>query len=60
MYDNDDAGRKGAERFKKLVRNDVFVTDILMPKNKDIADCTKDEFWDILKGNNIAVEKMPG
>lgn len=56
MYDNDDAGRKGAERFKKLIRKDVFVTDILMPKNKDIADCTKDEFWNILKENNIDVE----
>lgn len=56
MYDNDDAGRKGAERFKKLIRNDVFVTDIIMPKNKDVADCTKEEFWNILKENNITVD----
>lgn len=56
MYDNDDAGRKGAERFKKLIRKDVFVTDILMPKNKDIADCTKEEFLNILKNNNVSVD----
>ena len=56
MYDNDDAGRKGAERFKKFIRKDVFVTDIIMPKNKDIADCTKEEFWNILKENNIDVD----
>ena len=30
-----------------------------MPKNKDIADCTKDEFWNILNENNITIEKVP-
>ena len=56
MYDNDSAGRKGANRFKKLIKKSVFVTDIIMPKNKDVADCTKEEFWNILKENNIDVD----
>lgn len=54
MYDNDMAGRHGAERFKKYIRNDVFVTDILMPQGKDCADCSKEEIEDILKNNIIS------
>lgn len=51
MYDNDLAGRHGAERFKKLIKNDVLVTDIIMPKNKDVADLTYEEFIHILSEN---------
>ncbi len=43
-YDPDPAGRKGANRFKKYIRKDVFVDDILLPENKDINDLTEDEF----------------
>ena len=43
-YDNDQAGRKGAKRFKKLIRKDVFVDDIIMPEGKDVNDLTKEEF----------------
>lgn len=53
MYDNDEAGRKGANRFKSMVNKDSIITDILMPINKDIGDCTKDEFLSILHSNNI-------
>ena len=48
-YDNDPAGRAGAERFKKLIRKDVFVDDIVMPLGKDIATLTKEEFEELLK-----------
>ena len=50
MYDNDFAGRHGVERFKNLVRTDVFVTDILMPIGKDCASCTKEEIDSLVKG----------
>lgn len=50
MYDNDFAGRHGAERFKNLVRTDVFVTDVIMPKGKDCASCTKEEIDGLVKG----------
>ena len=53
MYDNDEAGRKGASKFKKMIKKNTFVTDILMPKGKDVADCSKEEFIKILKNNNI-------
>ena len=56
MYDNDEAGRKGANKFKKLIRKDVFITDIIMPKGKDVADCSKEEFWDILRNNDILLD----
>lgn len=56
MYDNDSAGRKGASRFKKLIKKSVFVTDIIMPKNKDVADCTKEEFLEILKNYEISID----
>ena len=56
MYDNDEAGRKGASKFKKLIRKDVFITDIIMPKGKDVADCSKEEFLNILRKNNILVD----
>ena len=56
MYDNDEAGRKGANRFKKLIKKSVFITDIIMPKNKDVADCSKEEFWNILKRNNVLID----
>lgn len=55
MYDNDEAGRKGANKFKKLIKDNAFITDIIMPKNKDVADCSKEEFWNILKNNNIEI-----
>ena len=54
MYDNDDAGRHGAERFKKFIRKDVFITDVIMPKGKDCADCSKDEIDIILKNYGIS------
>lgn len=49
MYDNDDAGRKGAERFKKMIRNDVLVEDVIPPKGKDINSMTKEEVDLLLK-----------
>ena len=56
MYDNDEAGRKGASKFKKLIKKDVFITDILMPKGKDVADCSKEEFWNILRQNDVEMQ----
>lgn len=50
MYDGDQAGRKGASRFKKFIKKDVFVDDIIMPEGKDINDLNKEEFEELLKG----------
>ena len=44
MYDPDDAGRKGAERFKKYINRRCFVDDIILPSGKDVGSLTKEEF----------------
>ena len=53
MYDNDLAGRNGANRFKKLIRKDVIVTDIIMPKEKDCGNCSEEEIKKILSVNHL-------
>ena len=52
-FDGDNAGRKGAERFKKYIRKDVLVTDVHMPEGKDVNDLTPFELYDILNENGI-------
>lgn len=42
--DNDDAGKKGVERFMSMIRKDVFVDVVEVPPNRDVNDLTKDEF----------------
>lgn len=58
MYDNDLAGQHGAMRLKQGLSPDKMITEIIMPKNKDIASCTTEEFYMLLKNNNINIEKM--
>lgn len=50
MFDGDEAGRKGADRFKLNVKNSL-ITDIKMPDGKDVNDLSKEEFNKLL--NNI-------
>ena len=47
-FDGDFAGRKGAEKFKKALGKNVFITDLIMPRGKDVNDLTKQEFESIL------------
>lgn len=49
MFDGDEAGRKGARRFIKNIRKDVWVNDIVMPRGKDVNDLTKEEFEKLIK-----------
>lgn len=47
MFDNDDAGRKMTDDFKRNIRKDVIVNELnrgLVPYKKDINDLTKEEF----------------
>lgn len=50
MFDGDEAGRKGADRFKLNIKNSL-ITDIKMPNGKDVNDLSKEEFNILL--NNI-------
>lgn len=58
MYDNDLAGQHGALRLKTGLYKDKMITEIIMPKGKDIASCTTEEFINILKDNGINTNKM--
>ena len=51
MFDGDAAGRKGAMRFKEHMPKDRFITDIVMPARKDVADCSYSEFWELISRN---------
>lgn len=44
VFDGDEAGRRGALRFKKNMPDDVFITDVRLPAGKDVNDLTKEEF----------------
>jgi len=52
LYDGDDAGRKGAAKFKKLVKKSAWVDDIILPEGKDPADLSKEEFWNYVNNND--------
>lgn len=49
MFDGDDAGRRGSNRFIKNIRKDVWVNDIVVPRGKDVNDLTKEEFEKLLQ-----------
>lgn len=44
-YDNDQAGIKGSNNFKKLIRKDVFVDELIMPVGRDVNDLTSEEIF---------------
>lgn len=42
--DGDDAGQRGASKLKKSLSSVAIVWNIKMPPDKDVNDCTKEEF----------------
>lgn len=42
-FDGDSAGRKGAARFKAAMGSSVFITDLILPKGKDLNDLSPEE-----------------
>lgn len=48
LFDGDEAGRKGAMRFKKNMPPDVFITDVRLPAGKDVNDLTYDEVMNLV------------
>ena len=48
-FDGDEAGQKGAYRFRKNMPKDVFITDIRLPAGKDINDLTPEEVHKLIK-----------
>lgn len=50
-FDGDQAGRRGATKFKKVMGGSFFITDLLLPPGKDVNDLTKEEFDRLLKNS---------
>ena len=50
-FDGDEAGQKGAKRFKDYLKNNAFITELKMPSGRDINDLDKNEFEEILKSS---------
>ena len=51
LFDGDEAGRKGAMRFKKNMPSDVFITDVRLPAGKDVNDLTYDEVMNLVSSS---------
>lgn len=50
MFDNDEAGKKFATRFRKRATKRIFLTPVKLPDGKkDINDLSYQEFWNCLK-----------
>lgn len=43
-FDGDEAGRKGAERFKQNINGCAFIYEVKMPPGKDVNDLSEKEF----------------
>lgn len=50
-FDGDEAGRKGAYRFKKAMGDDVFITDLRLPKGKDLNDLSPEEIYTLINNS---------
>ena len=50
-FDGDEAGRKGAYRFKKAMGDDVFITDLRLPKGKALNDLSPDEIHTLINNS---------
>ena len=47
-FDGDEAGRRGASKFKKALSNTAFITDLRIPWGRDVNDLTGEQFEKIL------------
>lgn len=44
VFDGDEAGQRGATRFRKNMPKDIFITEVHLPAGKDVNDLSKEEF----------------
>lgn len=51
LFDGDEAGRKGAMRFKKNMPPDVFITDVRLPAGKDVNDLSYEEVMNLISSS---------
>lgn len=48
LFDGDEAGQKGAYRFRKNMPKDCFITTVNLPAGKDVNDLSPDEIKELL------------
>lgn len=51
VYDGDEAGQRGAYRFRKNMPKDCFITDVHLPAGKDINDLNPEEVHTLIKNS---------
>ena len=49
LFDGDEAGRKGAQRFKDNMGNEFMITDVILPQGKDVNDLSPQEIKNLLE-----------
>jgi hypothetical protein len=57
-FDGDEAGKRGAAKFLKNIRKDIFVDVVELPEDKDINDLDKDSFIGLLQKHGIDYENL--
>lgn len=57
-FDGDEAGRKGAARFKQKLGDSVFITDIILPPYKDVNDLSKDQLIQLFYNQGVDLTKF--
>ena len=51
LFDGDEAGQKGAYRFRKNMPKDCFITNIYLPAGKDVNDLSPEEVHKLIKSS---------
>ena len=51
IFDGDEAGQKGAYRFRKNMPKDCFITDIQLPAGKDVNDLSPEEVHNLIRNS---------
>lgn len=57
LFDGDEAGRKGATKFKKALGDNFLITDIHMYWGKDVSDLSAEEFYALLEKDNTELKQ---
>lgn len=50
-YDGDEAGQKGAYRFRKNMPKDCFITEVRLPAGKDVNDLSPEEVHQLIQNS---------
>lgn len=52
-FDGDEAGKKGAQRFKKYINKECFITELQLPRGKDLNDLNPEEVHSLVQNKSF-------